>query len=121
MTVKEAILRSLQERKALSTHMEIYNHIIENGYYDFGDGKTPARTVSAQVGEFIRKGDTRVKRIKNKKGAFSYYLTAVEDELDLEQAQAIPIEQKKASQPKQGYRERDLHILLSSYLNNQKV
>jgi len=121
MTVKEAILRSLQERRTLSTHMEIYNHIIGNSYYDFGDAKTPPQTISALLGDFIRKGDSRVKRVKSKKGTFSYYLTALEDELNLEEAQAIPIEQKKASQPKQGYSERDLHILLSSYLNNQKV
>jgi hypothetical protein len=55
--------------------MEIYNHIVKNNYYEFVVGKTPASTVSALLGDFIRNGDTRVKRIKQDGGTYSYYLT----------------------------------------------
>lgn len=71
MTIKEAILKSLEEIKGLANYMEIYNHIIENKYYDFGPAKTPASTVSALVGDFIRNEDSRVKRIKQENGSYS--------------------------------------------------
>lgn len=122
MTIKEAIIKSLQELKTLSTYMDVYNHIAKNDYYNFGEAKTPSQTISASLGHFIRKGDSRVKRIKNKKGSFSYYLTALESDINLEVALLQESEKKNASIPKQlSYSERDLHILLGSYLNNQKV
>jgi hypothetical protein len=121
MTVKEAILKSLHGLKILSTHMDVYNHIVKNAYYDFGEAKTPAQTISALLGDFIRKGDSRVKRIKSKKGTFSYYLTALEDEINLEEIQLVDLEKKKTTRQKLSYSERDLHILLSSYLNNQNI
>lgn len=51
--------------------MEIYKHIIQNNYYEFGTAKTPASTISALLGDFIRNGDTRVKRIKQDGGTYS--------------------------------------------------
>jgi len=83
MTIKEAILKSLEELQKLSTHIEVYNHLIENRYYKFTKGKTPERTVSALLGDFIRKGDSRVKRIKKPENYYEYYLTIYEDKLDL--------------------------------------
>ncbi len=122
MTIKEAILKSLQELKTLSTYMDVYNHIVKNDYYNFGEAKTPSQTISALLGDFIRKGDSRVKRIKGKKGAFSYYLTALESEINLEVVLLSESEKKNTSIPQQlSYSERDLHILLSSYLNNQNI
>ena len=47
MTVKEAILKSLEDLQKLSTHNKIYEHIVTKNYYDFGDAKTPASTISA--------------------------------------------------------------------------
>ncbi len=75
MTIKEAILKSLDEINDLTTYMEVYNHILKNNYYESGPAKTPASTVSALLGAFIRNGDTRVKRIKQEGGTYSYYLT----------------------------------------------
>ena len=59
MTIKEAILKSLDEINALTTYMDIYNYIVKNNYYDFGTAKTPSSTISALLGDFIRNGDTR--------------------------------------------------------------
>ena len=71
MTIKESILKSLDDIKYLSSHQDIYNNILKKQYYSFGKGKTPERTVSALLGDFIRKNDTRVKRTK---GDGNYYL-----------------------------------------------
>ena len=64
MTIKEAILKSLDEINDLTTYMYVYNHIVKNEYYDFGTAKRTTSTISASLGDFIRNGDTRVKRIK---------------------------------------------------------
>jgi hypothetical protein len=84
MTVKEAILKSLDDINTLTTYMEVYNHIVYKKYYDFGPAKTPASTISALLGNFIRDGDTRVKRIKQEGGTYSYYLTKNEQNIEID-------------------------------------
>ena len=64
MTIKEAVLKSLEDIGGLTNYLEVYNNIVKKKYYDFGLAKTPASTVSALLGDFIRNGDTRVKRVK---------------------------------------------------------
>lgn len=123
MTIKEAILKSLEDLKKLLTHNEIYEHIINQNYYNFGDAKTPASTVSALLGDFIRNNDQRVKRIKGDKSTYLYYLAKFEQDLNINEI-ASNISEK--SEPKklkknQTYLERDLHMLLSSYLKNKKI
>lgn len=120
MTIKEAILQSLDDLKGLSTYSEIYSHIEAQNYYDFKVSKTPKATVSALLGDFIRNSDSRVKRIKIKGGNFSYYLTKNESEIDLNLiSKKVANETNIKSNSKQRtYQERDLHKLLSSYLKN---
>ena len=84
MTIKEAILKSLDEINDLTTYMDVHNHIVKNSYYDFGTAKTPASTISALLGDFIRNGDTRVKRIKQEGGTYAYYLTKNEQNIGIE-------------------------------------
>ncbi|WP_373398374.1 hypothetical protein V8V91_01015 [Algoriphagus halophilus] len=123
MTVKEAILRSLDEIKAITNYQEVYNHIVANGYYTFDNNKTPSATVSAILGDFIRNGDARVKRIKQSGGTYSYYLAKNEQEIGIE----ILSGETEISNPNpkktkvKSYHERDLHRLLSSYLKNTKI
>lgn len=107
--------------KGITNFLEVCNHILAKNYYDFGAAKTPASTVSAILGNFIRNGDTRVKRIKQEGGMYSYYLTKNEKHLpvevlsgDIETQPTIPTKTNKAKT----YEERDLHRLLSSYLKN---
>lgn len=121
MTIKEAILKSLDEINDLTNYMDVYNHIVKNNFYDFGPAKTPASTISALLGDFIRNGDTRVKRIKQQGGTYAYYLTKNEqniaiDVLSGETETEITLP-KKPTKTKT-YEERDLHKLLSSYLKN---
>ena len=121
MTIKEAILKSLDEINALTTYMDIYNHILKNNYYDFGTAKTPASTISALLGDFIRNGDARVKRIKQDGGTYSYYLTKNEQNIGIEilsgETETKTTKVVKADKTK-SFEERDLHKLLSSYLKN---
>lgn len=124
MTIKEAILKSLNDINGLTNYMEIYNHIVEKKYYEFNTAKTPASTISALLGDFIRNGDSRVKRIKQEGGTYSYYLTKNEQNIGIELlsgAIETEIEQKKPKRKEKTYEERDLHILLSSYLKNTKI
>lgn len=118
MTIKEAIIKSLENLNKLANSIEICDHILSNEYYEF-TGKTPYATVSAQLGDFIRNGDTRVKRIKQNNGTYSYYLTKNEQNIDIEILSGDTIIHKpnKISKIKI-YEERDLHKLLSSYLKN---
>ncbi len=120
MTIKEAILQSLSDIKGLTNSIEVWKHIIENNYYDFGDAKTPAGTVSALLGDFIRNGDSRIKRIKEKSGTFSYYLAKNEPEIGVEILTQTEPEIKRQNNSKT-YSERDLHKLLSSYLKNENI
>jgi hypothetical protein len=121
MTIKEAILKSLEEINALTNYMEIYNHIVKNNYYEFIVGKTPASTVSALLGDFIRNGDTRVTRIKRDGGTYFYYLTKNEQKIDVEvlngDTEVLTVKPVRINKSKT-YEERDLHKLLSSYLKN---
>ena len=98
---------------------EIHDKIIEKDYIDWSNAKTPSDTVGAQLGDFIRHNDTRVKRVKGKRG-FKYYLSKLENELNLSEIIEKETETKKVLKSKV-YQERDLHRLLSSYLKSQET
>lgn len=115
MTLKEAVILSLEELNNLTNYNEVCKYIIAKNYYNFNNSKTPAATISAILGDFIRKEDKRVKRIKESNGSFSYYLA--KNEASLETENEIPNELKPIKGIKiKTYEERDLHKLLSSFL-----
>ena len=124
MTLKEAVLKSLEELNKPSIYMDIYKHIVEKKYFDFGNSKTPHFSVSGVLTSFIQKSDTRVKRIKQGDGIYSYYLTKNEQNIGIdvlsgetEGTTSNSIKSKKSK----SYDERDLHKLLSSYLKNTDI
>lgn len=121
MTIKEAILKTLDDLNRLTNYMEVYNHIVSKGYYDFKEAKTPASTISALLGDFIRNGDTRVKRIKESGGTYSYYLTKNEANIGIDTLIEKTTVESTQKVKKGTYDERDLHILLSSYLKNADI
>ncbi len=124
MTLNEAILKSLDDIKELTNYMAVYTHIVKNSYYDFGTAQTPASTISALLGNFIRNGDTRVKRIKQPGGNYSYYLTKNEQNIGIEIISGVTeaTDAKIAKSNKSNtYEERHLHKLLSSYLKNTDI
>lgn len=123
MTLKESVLKSLGELNKPTFYIDLYNHIISKKYYDFGATKKPALSVSGILTDFIQKGDTRVKRIKQASG-YSYYLTKNEQNIGIDvltgatetvTTKEITIDKNK------NYDERDLHKLLSSYLKNTGI
>jgi len=119
MTIKDAILKSLEDIKILSNHSVVTQHIIDNSYYDFSNALTPKDTVSAQLGDFIRKGDSRVQRIMQKGATYSYYLTKYESLIKNDQLEESGIT-GKTTEPK-SYTERSLHKLLASYLKSTGI
>lgn len=118
MTIKEAILQSLEDIAELTTYNDITQHIIQRNYIDFKEAKTPSSTVSALLGDFIRNGDSRVKRIKQSGGYF-YYLAKNESAISLEKLTGEVAPQQKAVS--KTYDERSLHLLLSSYLKSTGI
>lgn len=129
MTIKEAILKSLEDIITLTDYKVVTDHIITNNYHDFKDAKTPRATVSAQLGDYIRLGDARVKRIK-KAGAYFYYLAKNESLIDIEilsgdkkviNEAVIDIKQEKKLPKNKTYEERSLHKLLSTFLKNENI
>ena len=115
MTIKEAILKSLEEKKSLMTHWDIFKDIQKNNYYDFGQAKTPESTISALLGDFIRKNDSRISRVK-RGSSYSYYLSKYKDELILNDNS-----ESTKTILTTNYYERDLHPLLASYLNSKNI
>ena len=120
MTIKEAILKSLDDLKKPVSHKDIFKHIKEKNYYYFKNAKTPESTISALLGDFIRKGDTRVKRTKIEKGGFLYYLSKYESELNLNNNNFKSKNNYKDNKIVT-FKERDLHLLLSSYLKSKNI
>jgi len=122
MTIKEAILKSLEDLKNLATHNNIYEHIIKNNYYDFKNAKTPKDTISSQLWYFIKNNDSRVKRIKGNGNYYLYYLAKYEQNIAIEDfTKSTNDDLKKETKTKKTYQERDLHKLLSSYLKNKNI
>lgn len=127
MKVKDAILRTLDELRKPCNGKEIYEYILAHNYCDFPNGETPDQTVQARTGDFIRNGDSRVKRIKGPGRSYLYYLTKFEAEFDLQPALLeVEVETSKRNKEyivdsKVSYNERDLHKILSSYLKSTQV
>lgn len=124
MTLKEAVLKSLEDINDVTNYLAVYNHIVDKKYYDFGGAKTPGSTISAALGDFIRNGDTRVKRIKQDGGTYIYYLTKNEQNISIDilsgSTETVTTSTVKIDKNKT-YDERDLHRLLSSYLKNTGI
>ena len=121
MTLREAVLKSLEEINDITNYLAVLNHINDKNYYDFGGAKTPGSTISAVLGDFIRNGDTRVKRIKQEGGTYSYYLTKNEQKIGIELLSGdieTHIAKPNKTNSAKTFEERDLHKLLSSYLKN---
>jgi len=122
MTIKEAILKSLRDIQKPAKHSEVCKHIIEKKYYDFGLAKTPCATVSTLLGDFIRKNDSRVKRIKLDATTYSYYLKELENNIPINMltSDKTILDEKKGKITK-GYSERNLHKLLATFLKSQNI
>jgi hypothetical protein len=111
MTVKDAIVKTLEDFGTPKDSTEITEHILKKEYYKF-DAERPSNTVAAQCSGLIRRGDTRVKRIKQK-GSYLYYLTKNESSIEIDKLTSTEIKANESD-----FDERDLHMLLSTYLKS---
>jgi hypothetical protein len=118
MTIKEAIIKVLEEQNKALTYLEVLEKIDDKKYIDWSNAKTPTDTINAQLGHFIRKNDSRVKRVKGKKG-FEYYSSKYENEINL--SEIIEKDDLEKKEIFKNYQERHLHKLLSSYLKSQSI
>lgn len=124
MTIKEAILKSLEEINNYATYLDVYSHILNHSYYDFGTAKTPSSTVSASLGDFIRSGDARVKRIKRENGNYYYYLTKNELSINQDLIGEVSVQENEKNHKyikTKTYEERALHKLLNTYLKHSDI
>jgi len=121
MSLKEAILKSLEDIGEITNYSEVYKHIVKKNYYDFGDSKHSTNNVSASLGNFVKTGDTRVKRISMPGGNYSYYLTKNEDAVSVESFTSEVDSEPKKIEKARTYEERDLHVLLSTYLKSSDI
>lgn len=118
MTIAETILKSLEDLTEGGTATEVYQNIIAKNYYTFAKGKTPLATVQALLGDFIRNGDNRVKRVKNSDNIYHYYLAKNEKKVTF---LSCPLSNKKVVTMGKTYCERDLHPLLVTFLKNENI
>jgi len=75
MTIKEAVLVALAGANQPMGYDEVTQYIVKNHLYE-SRGLTLDASVSAQLGEFIRKNDTRIGRIKHTRQKF-YLMLAI--------------------------------------------
>ncbi len=115
--LRDAVLMALRDLKTPSNHWAVLKQIQENKYFDFRDAQTPESSVSAQLGDYVRLGDSRLGRVKQANGTYLYHLTEWGDgsaQVDVVQTTEKTV---KKDLPK-NYYERDLHPLLSTYLRS---
>lgn len=118
MTIKDAILQALEDLNKPVNYTEVSKYVQTQKLCEFS-GATPEQTVSANLGDFIRKNDSRVGRTKQGKTYF-YYLTKNKNEdtllSSLEVVKTDDIKKTKAD-----YQERDLHKLFVSFLKSKDI
>ncbi|MFV5703054.1 hypothetical protein ACM55F_14375 [Flavobacterium sp. XS2P12] len=117
MTIKESILKSLDEIKGFANPTEIHDYIVEKKYFEFG-AKNPIAIVSANLGELVKRGDSRIRRQKIRKGSYSYILTKYEQDINASVVEKDKIEYIPEKINRKDFLEKDLHTLLSSYLKS---
>ena len=74
MTLKEAILKSLEELKSPVTHKMVYRYIVDKQYYNFYESKTPKASVSSALGDLIRNKNKIIIREKREDNTYEYSL-----------------------------------------------
>ena len=118
MTIKEAVLKVLEDDIRFFTYLEVYEKIKEKNYYTWVGAATPRNTVCSKLTGFIKNNDSRVKRVKVGK-ELKYYLAKYESKLNFSEVVEKESDSKRSVYKK--YQEKDLHKLLSSYLKNQEI
>ncbi|MDI9357364.1 MAG: hypothetical protein QM528_00275 [Phycisphaerales bacterium] len=118
-TLTDAIIEGLENFKIPVDFKQICTFIQEQKLYDFQNAETPMNSVSSRLGNFIRSGDSRVKRMESSEGKYVYYLAKNETAI-LSNFEVGVTENSNRSNEKE-YKEKSLHMLLSSYLGSIEI
>ena len=121
LTIPDAVLKCLEDKNKTLGYMEIYNYIKENNLCNFENAKTPQNSVARVLSSFVIKGDIRVKRHKDKNGTYLYYLANKEKLINFGNIENDFNNQIKPLNKIKTFEEKDLHILLSTYLNKKNI
>lgn len=117
MTIKDAILLSLEDFPNGATSREVYENILQRRIFEFNkEAKTPDATTCAQLTTMVKHGDVRIKRFKNDKNVYCYLLCKYSSS-----SENTVTTQPSPMRTKSGFHERDLHPLLCSYLNYRGI
>lgn len=120
MTIKEAIIKSLEEIKGFANPQEIHDYIVKSEYFEFG-AKNPVAIVSANLGDLIRRGDSRLRRQKIQRNSYSYILTKYEQDINAAVIEKDKVDGLIEKSKRKNFHERDLHKLVSSYLRSNNI
>lgn len=113
MTIKEAILKSLEDFPCGARYREVYQNIIDKGIFTFNkEAKTPCDTVSGTLSTMTKENDIRIKRFLNEDNYYCYYLSKYESYIENK-----PIKPSSNKINSASYNERDLHPILCKYLD----
>lgn len=118
MTINDAILKALEDLHKPANYTEVSKYVLMEKLCEFG-GATPEQTVSANLGNFIRKNDSRVGRSKQGK-TYYYYLTKNKNDESL-LSYDEPVKNDDTKKANMDYQERDLHKLFVSYLKSKDI
>lgn len=114
MTIKDAILKTLNDLKSTLDYKDILSHIQTNNYYDFENDINAKGTIASVLTDLIQDGDPRVQRMK---GEHTYlYFSPAHKDIALKNTLfgASLFENLHTGT----YYERDLHPFISTYLLN---
>ena len=116
MSLKDVCFKCLEVLEKPVSRTEVTDHINKNNLYDFSNTKKPTASVSSELGK-LSNNDSRVGRYKN--GVYLYYLTKNEQTLKFDIQHKT--EQQSVENTTTTFYERDLHILLSTFLLSKNI
>jgi hypothetical protein len=121
-----AILKSLEDFDVPVNYKDSYENAKAKGYLNLLDcGDTPIASWSAQLGNFIRGNDNRVKRVK-KDDVYCYYLASKEEQIKFQNEEQInseidSVKKNKKTRDTKSFTESSLHKLFVSFLRSRKI
>lgn len=119
MTIKEAVLHSMEDFPEGAKAREIYQNILTQGAFVFSkDAKTPWDSVSSLLVTLVQRGDSRIGRRKAEDKKYRYYLTKFSETSAVELSVASDNEAKSKAE---AYKERDLHPIFCTYLKSKSI
>lgn len=146
MTLKEAVLKCLDENEKPIGYLQVLEGIKTKSYFNFENIQNPETAVGSILGTFIRMGDVRVRRIRENR-RYLYYLSKNEhfiiNDLETEilnnsdtevliddsEIKSTEVESlinlsnniERTYQQEVTYQEKDLHMLLCTFLAPEKT